>query len=101
MCRSSNKANNEGLNKNFMILKNPLGNVLLMSLKTFWVTTGQKITDLINELLISYKAMGCNMSLKIHILDSHLVDFPENLGAVSDEHGERFHPDISLIEKRY
>jgi hypothetical protein len=57
--------------------------------------------DLINELLISYKAMGCNMSLKIHILDSHLDDFPENLGDVSDEHGERFHPDISLIEKRY
>jgi hypothetical protein len=35
--------------------------------------------DLINELLISYKAMGCNMSLKIHILDSHLDDFPENV----------------------
>ncbi|KAJ4437685.1 hypothetical protein ANN_17830 [Periplaneta americana] len=31
-------------------------------------------------------AMGCNMSLKTHFLDSHLDFFPENLGAVSDEH---------------
>jgi hypothetical protein len=27
--------------------------------------------------------------------------FPENLGVVSDEHGERFHQDISKMEKRY
>jgi hypothetical protein len=26
---------------------------------------------------------------------------PENWGAVSDEHGERFHQDFSLMEKRY
>jgi hypothetical protein len=41
------------------------------------------------------------MSLKVHFLDSHLDLFPENLGAVSDEHGERFHQDISTMEKRY
>lgn len=41
------------------------------------------------------------MSLKIHFLDSHLDFFPENLGAISDEHGERFHQDIMQIEKRY
>lgn len=41
------------------------------------------------------------MSLKIHMLYSHLDVFPENLGAVSDEQGERFHQDISFIEKRY
>ena len=38
---------------------------------------------------------------KIHFLHSHLDFFPENCGAVSDEHGERFHQDISLMEKRY
>jgi hypothetical protein len=27
--------------------------------------------------------------------------FPENLGAVSEEHGERFHQDIKEIERRY
>jgi hypothetical protein len=41
------------------------------------------------------------MSLKVHFLGSHLDFFPENLGAVSDEHGERFHQDIYNIEKRY
>ncbi|UYV84991.1 hypothetical protein LAZ67_X004186 [Cordylochernes scorpioides] len=41
------------------------------------------------------------MSLKIHFLHSPLDFFPDNLGAVSDEHGERFHQDISSMEKRY
>ncbi|UYV78795.1 hypothetical protein LAZ67_16002799 [Cordylochernes scorpioides] len=57
--------------------------------------------DIVNYLLLSYKALGCNMSLKIHFLHSHLDFFPDNLGAVSDEHGERFHQDISSMEKRY
>ncbi|UYV62953.1 hypothetical protein LAZ67_2002608 [Cordylochernes scorpioides] len=43
--------------------------------------------DIVNDLLLSYKALGCNMSLKIHFLHSHLDFFPDNLGAVSDEHG--------------
>ena len=34
--------------------------------------------------------MGCN--IKIHLLD-HL-DSPENVGALNDEHGERFHQQI-------
>jgi len=45
--------------------------------------------------------MGCNMSMKIHFLESHLDFFLENLGEVSDEHGERFHQDILTMEKRY
>jgi polyhydroxyalkanoate synthesis regulator phasin len=57
--------------------------------------------DVVQDLLTSYKAMGCNMSLKIHFLELHLDFFPENLGEVSDEHGERFHQDIMAMEKRY
>jgi len=57
--------------------------------------------DAVQDLLTSYKAMGCNMSLKIHFLESHLDFFPENLGEVSDEHGERFHQDILAMEKWY
>ncbi|KZC14867.1 hypothetical protein WN55_07565 [Dufourea novaeangliae] len=45
--------------------------------------------------------MECNLSLKIHFPDSHLDFTPENLGAVSDKHGERFYQDISCMEKRY
>jgi len=41
------------------------------------------------------------MSLKIHFLQSNLDFFLENCGAVSDEHGERFHQDTSSMEKRY
>ena len=55
----------------------------------------------VETLLQTYKSMGCNMSLKIHFLHSHLDFFPPNLGDVSDEHGERFHQDISEMEKRY
>ena len=45
--------------------------------------------------------MGCQMSLKIYFLHSHIDFFPANLGAVSDEHGERFHQQISIMENRY
>jgi len=40
------------------------------------------------------------MSLNIHFLLAFGF-FPENCGAVNDEHGERFHQDISSMEKRY
>jgi len=41
------------------------------------------------------------MFLKIHFLHSHLDFFLENCGAVSGEHGECFHQDISSMGKRY
>ena len=55
----------------------------------------------IEKLLKSYEDMGCRMSLKIHFLHSHLNFFPAILGAVSDEHGERFHQDITKMESNY
>jgi hypothetical protein len=55
--------------------------------------------EIASDLLAACKAMGCNMSLKVHFSDCHLDLFPENL--VSDVHGERFHQDISNGEKRY
>ena len=48
----------------------------------------QNYEDLLNNFLQSYQKLGCNMSLKIHFLHSHLGFFPKNCGAVSDEHGE-------------
>lgn len=41
------------------------------------------------------------MSIKMHFLYSHLDFFPLNLGAESDEQGERFHQDMAAIERRY
>ena len=55
----------------------------------------------IEKLLNSYEDMGCRMSFKIHFLHSHLNFFPPNLGAVSDEHGERFQQDITKMESNY
>lgn len=57
--------------------------------------------DIVQELLQSYEALGCKMSLKVHFLMSHMDFFSDNMGSVSDEHGERFHQDISVMEKRY
>ena len=53
------------------------------------------------KLLESYKNLGCRMSLKVHFLHSHSDFFRDNLGEVSEEHGERFHKDIAIMEKRY
>jgi len=44
--------------------------------------------DIVQDLLTLYKSMGCDMSLKIHFLNSHLDFFSENLGKVNDKHSE-------------
>ena len=44
--------------------------------------------------------MGCNESF-VHFSDSYLDVLPENLGAVSHEHEQRFRQDISTVAKRY
>lgn len=56
---------------------------------------------MVEEMLDAFYNTNVNMSLKIHFLHSHLNFFPPNLGAVSDEMGERFHQDIMVMEKRY
>ena len=61
----------------------------------------QNYEELVNNLLQSYRKLGCNMSLKIHFRHSHLDFFVENSCAMSDEHREHFHQDISAMEKRY
>jgi len=39
------------------------------------------------------------MSVKVHFLHSHLDYFPENLGAMSEEQGERFHQDLKQCRR--
>lgn len=56
---------------------------------------------IVNNMLAKFKDLGCSMSLKVHFLNSHIDYFPENLGAVSEEQGERFHQDIKEMERRY
>ena len=52
---------------------------------------GENIEDVVANLLRSYDALGCKISLKMHFLESHLNFFHENLGDVFDEHSKKFH----------
>ena len=51
----------------------------------------------VSNLNKSYEELGCRMSLRLHFLHSHLDFFRDNLGNVSEEHGERFHQDIQVM----
>ena len=64
-------------------------------------TKASNYKELVKTLLTSLPQLGANMSIKLHFLRSHLACFPENLGDVSDQQGERFHQDISDMEVRY
>ena len=57
--------------------------------------------QLVEELLLSLQDLGYRMSINVHYLHNHLSEFPENLGDVSEEQGERFHQDVEVMEKRY
>ncbi|GBO33984.1 hypothetical protein AVEN_11800-1 [Araneus ventricosus] len=57
--------------------------------------------DIVGDMVKCFRVIGCNMSLKLHVFDSHLNFFSQNLGAISDEYGERFHQDTSMFEKRF
>lgn len=61
----------------------------------------ENYVELVQTLVHKYRDMGCRMSLKVHILDAHLNKFKENMGAFSEEQGERFHQDIMDFERRY
>jgi len=53
--------------------------------------TAVNYKGIVARLLITLQDAGANMSIKLHFLYSHLDRFPEHLGDLSDEQGERFH----------
>lgn len=57
--------------------------------------------ELVDEMLERFRDLGCNMSIKLHYLHSHIDHFQHNLGDLSDEQGERFHQDLKTMESRY
>jgi len=58
-------------------------------------------TDIEADLIQSYKAMGYDVLSKVFFLDCRLDLLLENLRTLSDEQGERFHKDISTMERLY
>jgi hypothetical protein len=71
----------------------------VVCLSFFGNVKAENYKKLFEDLLNACQTMGCNMSLKIRFLHSHLKLFPPKQGEVSDEHGESFHQDISTMEK--
>ncbi|GFW05796.1 uncharacterized protein TNCV_602681 [Trichonephila clavipes] len=57
--------------------------------------------ELVESMLSNLKGLGCNMSIKIYFLHSHLDRFPQNLGDFSEEQGEKFHQDLRTMEEHY
>jgi hypothetical protein len=57
--------------------------------------------EIIKTMMENFHRIRINMSPKIHYLHQHLDFFRENLGKISDEHGERFHQEIKSIEYRF
>jgi len=73
-----------------LVVKNFLGN-----------NKARNYAELVTNMLTAFRNLGCNMSIKMHYLFSHMDQFPENLGSMSDEQGERFHQDMKEMETRY
>lgn len=57
--------------------------------------------ELVTNMLMSFKRLKVNMTTKIHMMHQHIDFFKDNLGKISDEHGERFHQQIKKIEERF
>lgn len=57
--------------------------------------------QIVIDMVKSFGDIGCLMSLKLHIMDSHLDYFANNPGHKSDEQGGRVHQDIKEMKRRY
>ena len=59
-----------------LVVKNFLGNNKV-----------RNYAELVTNMLNAFRNLGCNISIKMHYLFSHMDWFPENLGSMSDEQG--------------
>ena len=69
-----NKVELEAWKTFVLVVKNFLGNNKAIN-----------YAELVNNMLTAFRNLGCNMSIKMHYLFSHMDRFPENLGSMSDE----------------
>ena len=59
-----------------LVVKNFIGN-----------NKAKNYAEPLNNMLTALRNLGCNMSVKMHYLFSHMDRFPENLGSMSDKQG--------------
>ena len=61
----------------------------------------ENYVELVAKLVKTCSKRDCKMFFKVHMLDANLDQFMENMGAYSEELGERFLQDILYFERRY
>ena len=59
---------------------------------------GTNYKQILSNIIIKFKKLGYNMSLRILLLDSLSESYPENSGMLSEKQGERFHQDIKKMK---
>lgn len=57
--------------------------------------------ELITDINTNFSIIGRRLCRKTHMLHSHLDKFKHNIGAYSEEQGERFHQEIMESERHY
>ena len=88
--------------------ENPMNEVQIEAWKAFVLVIknflsnnkARNYAELVNSKLTAFRDLGCNMSVKMHYLFSYMNRFPENLGSMSNEQGERFHQDLKEMDTR-
>ena len=68
--------------------------------KSLGNATDSDYQNIVRNMLACFEALGYRTSLKVHFLHAHLHYFPQNLGGMSEEHGERFYQGIKIMESR-
>ena len=71
--KSMNEVELEAWKAFVLVMKNFLGN-----------NKARNYAELVTNMLTAFRNLGCNMSIKMHYLFSHMDQFPENLGSMSD-----------------
>ena len=61
----------------------------------------ENYVDLVFRMLQALCDLGCNMSLKLHFINNHLEQFPDNLRDVSEKQGVQLHQDFKTMENHY
>ena len=56
---------------------------------------------MVSRMVHSLQKFKWSMSLKLHLMDSHVEYFPENLKDYSGKQAVRFHQGIKIMEQRY
>ena len=72
------------------VMQNYLGNI-----------KAENYQVLVVAMLLAFQDLRCNMSIKLHFLNAHLDELPDNVGAVTDEQGKQFHQDLYTMEHLY